>query len=252
MGHLVRDGDGDAFSGVDGAVLVVDEELGFAVSDGAEVLHGAGFEVGDGDEVKLGHGVLDGEVIVVVVEVMLGGFDGESGEVDLVGRAADADGDVVGFAFGAGEVADQEGYEVGRHFGRGGEGLRVFAGSGGDVADHVGVRDDGVAGVDGKRDVEGGLERGLVEAGEGAAGVGGFELGYSVVAGLGLREIEAAELVVQDAGEAVGDRDMAGGESLGEGEGGLFLFEIEGDCSGLAVGGYGWNLQLDGVEGDGL
>ena len=50
------------------------------------------------------------------------------GELDLVGRGADADGDAVGLALGALEVADEEGDEVGRHLGRGGEGEGVFAG----------------------------------------------------------------------------------------------------------------------------
>ncbi len=150
----------------------------------AEVLHGAGLEVGDGDEVELGHGVLDAEVCVVVVEEVLGGFDGEFGEVDLVGGAADADGDAVGFAFGAVEVADEEGDEVGGHLRGGGEGQGVLPCAGRRVGDHVGVGDDGVGSVDGEGDVEGGFEGGFVEAGEGAAGVGGFELGDGVVAGL--------------------------------------------------------------------
>ena len=121
-----------------------------------------------------------------------------------------------------------------------------------DIGDNVGVGDDGIAGVDGEGDGEGGLESGLVEAGESAAGVvGGFELGDGVVAGGGFGEIEAAELVVEDAGEGDVEGVGAGGELLREGEGGLLLGGIEGDGGCFAFGGDGLNLELDGVEGDG-
>ncbi len=96
------------------------------------------------------------------------------------------------------------------------------------VGDDLGVGDDGVAGVDGEGDVEGGFVGGLVEGGEGAAGVGGFELGDGVVAGFGFGEIEAAELVVEDAGVADREGYFAGGEGLREGEGGLFFGVVEG------------------------
>ena len=62
------------------------------------------------------------------------------------------------------------------------------------------VGDGGVGAVDDQRNVVGGLEGRLVEAGEGAARVGGFELGDGVVAAGGFGEIEAAQLVVEDAG----------------------------------------------------
>ncbi len=70
--HLVGDDCGDVLLGGDGGGLGVDEEVGLAVGDAAEVLHGAGFEVGEGDHVELGHGVLNAEVGVVVVQDVLG------------------------------------------------------------------------------------------------------------------------------------------------------------------------------------
>ena len=121
VGHLVRDDGGYVFPGGDGGGFFVEEEVGLAVGDAAEVLHGAGFEVGEGDHVELGHGVLDAEVGVVVVEDEFGGLEGEFGELDLAGGGAGADGDAVGVALGALEVADEEGHEVGGHLRRGGE-----------------------------------------------------------------------------------------------------------------------------------
>ena len=51
-----------------------------------------------------------------------------------------------------------------------------------------------------QRDVECGFEGRLVEAGEGAAGIGGLKLRDGVVAAGGFGKIEAAQLVVEDAG----------------------------------------------------
>ena len=106
------------------------QQGGFAIGDGAEVFHGAGLEVGDGDEVELLERVGNAEVGVVVVEHVLGDIEAVGGEGDLVGRGAGADGHAVGFAGGALEVADQEGDEVGGHFGRGEELEGVLAGAG--------------------------------------------------------------------------------------------------------------------------
>ncbi len=114
--------------------------------------------------------------------------------------------------------------------------------------------------VDGEGDVEGGLHGGLVEGGEGAAGVGGFELGYGVVAGLGFGEVKAAELVVEDAGIADVEGDRTGGELVRKDEGGLLPGGVERDGRGLGVAGvgvrrgsgHGEKSDLGGVEGDGI
>ena len=87
------------------------------------------------------------------------------------------------------KVADQEGDEVRGHFRRGAEVERVLAVAGaGRVGDDGAVGDGGVAGVDDERDVEGGFEGRLVEAGEGAARIGGFELRDGVVAAVAVFE----------------------------------------------------------------
>ena len=205
--HFVRDHQGDFCLGIDGCGFGIDEERGFAVGDGAEVLHGAGFEVGQADEVELLERIGNAEVGVVVVEHVLGDIDAVGGEGDLVGSGAGADGYAVLFAGGALEVADQEGHEISGHL-RGGEeleGVLVCAGAR-RVADDGPVGDGGVALVDDERDIEGGLEGGLVEGREGAARIGGFELRDGVVPAGGFGEIEAAQLAVQDSG--VLDRQM--------------------------------------------
>ena len=128
----------------------------------------------------------------------------------------------------------------------------MLAGCAGGVGDLVGVGDDGVGGVDGEGYVEGGLVGGLVEAGEGAAGVSGLELGYGVVAGLGLGEIEAAELVVEDSGVGDVEGDLTCGELVREGKGGLLFRVVEGDLRGLGTCFDGEEFDLGGVEGDGF
>ncbi len=57
------------------ADLRIEQQVGLAVGDGAEVLHGAGLEVGNGDEVELLERVGNAEVSVVVVQDILGGFE---------------------------------------------------------------------------------------------------------------------------------------------------------------------------------
>jgi hypothetical protein len=91
------------------------------------------------------------------------------------------------------------------------------------VVDDVGIGDGRVAFIDDQRDVEGGLEGRLVEAGKGAAGVGRLKLSDGVVALGGLGEIEAAQLVVEDAGVAMSQLELACRKLLAEIEGGLLL-----------------------------
>ncbi len=116
--------------------------------------------------------------------------------------------DAVLLAAGALEVADQESDEIGGHLGRGEEHECMLATEPGPdrIARDGTIRNRGVAGVDRELHVEGGLEGRLVEAGEGAARVGGFELRDGVVALRGLRKIEAAQLVVEDTREVECDR----------------------------------------------
>ncbi len=147
--HFVRDDDGDFCLGVDRGGFGIDEQSGFAIGDGAEVLHGAGFEVGKANEVELLERIGNAEVVVVVVQHILGDIDAVGGEGDLVGRGAGANGDAVLLAGGALEVADEEGHEIGGHFGSGEELEGVLAGAGaGCVADDGAVGNGGVALVD--------------------------------------------------------------------------------------------------------
>jgi hypothetical protein len=75
-----------------------------------------------------------------------------------------------------------------------------------------------------------------------------------VVAAGGFGEIEAAQLVVQNAGVARCQRGLARGELFREGEGGLLLFLVERDGGFLllAAGGHGHALEgdLGGVQSD--
>src|SRR5208337_2814877 len=90
-----------------------------------------------------------------------------------------------------------------------------------------------VGAVDDQRNVIGGLEGRLVEAGEGAARVGGFELGDGVVALGGFGEIKAAQLVVQDAGILYVQNGFARLQRVRKGEGGLRFLLVNGDfCRG--------------------
>ncbi len=90
--HLMSDDDGDLLFGADGGGFGIEEQVGFAVGDGAEVLHGAGFEVGQRDQVELLERIGNAEVVVVVVQHVLGNIDAVGRERNLVGRGADADG----------------------------------------------------------------------------------------------------------------------------------------------------------------
>ncbi len=257
VSHLVRDDQGDFFLCADGCGLGIDQQRGLAVGDGAEVFHCAGFEVGQGDQVELLERIGNAEVGVVVVQHVLGDIDAVRGESNLVGRGADADSHAILFACGALEVADQEGDEIGGHFGCGGEMEGVLAcGGAGRIGGDGPVGDGRVGAVYHKRDIIGGLEGRLVKAGEGAARVGGLELRNGVIAPRGLGEIEAAQFVVQDAGVGDGERSFARRQLLGEGESGLFLLRVKGDgCSQLlARGGRGDALESDlcRVERDGV
>src|SRR6202008_4809335 len=104
---------GYIFAFADGRGFIVDEEIGFAIGDGAEVLHGSGLQVRETGEVEIGHRVEDAEVIVVVVQDVFGGGQRECAELLLAGRAANANGNAVALAGDALEVADEEGDEIG-------------------------------------------------------------------------------------------------------------------------------------------
>ena len=97
MRHFVRDDVGNALLGADRGSLVVDQQRGLAIDDGAAVLHGSGLEVGHGDLVELGQRILDAVIVVVVMQDGLGGFQREVGQVLFAGNRADAQLDAVDF-----------------------------------------------------------------------------------------------------------------------------------------------------------
>src|ERR1700761_7094065 len=108
--------------------------------------------------------------------------------------------------------------------------------------------------VDDQRHIKPGLEGRLVEAGKGAAGVGRLELGDSVVALLGFGEVEAAQLVVEDAGVVDGKGGFTGRQLLAEVQGSLLLLRVFADLRGEGftadARGYALELDLGRVERD--
>ena len=255
VSHLVGDGQGYLFLRVNGGRFGVDQQRGLTKGDGAEVFHGAGLEVGQGDQVELFERVRNAKVVVVVVQHVFGDIYAVRRERDFVGRGAGAYGHAVGFARGALEIADQEGHQVGGHFRRGGKFERVLAGCrAGGVADDLPVGDGYVPCIHHQRSVVGGLKGWLIERRKGAPRVGGLELGDSVVALGGLRQIEAAQLVVQNAGVMDGQRGLARGQCHGESKCRLLFVLVERDSSLLlfAVSGHAHTLKgdLGGVQRD--
>ena len=105
----------------------IDQKVGFAEGDGAEVLHGAGLEVGNADEVEFLERKVNAEVVVVVVQGEFCDVEREGRERNLVGCGANAQVHAVLLAAGALEVAHQEGDEIGGHFGSGAEDQCVLA-----------------------------------------------------------------------------------------------------------------------------
>ena len=130
MSHLVGDHQGHFFLGANRSGFGIDQQVGFAIGYGAEILHGAGLEVRQGDQVELLERIGNAEVIVVIVEHVFGDIDAVGGERNLVRRGADADGHAILLAGRALEVAHQKSNKVRGHLGRGGEFERVLAGGG--------------------------------------------------------------------------------------------------------------------------
>ena len=157
----------------------VDEQHGLAEGDAAQVLHGPEGEVGDGHEVELVGRVGDAEVVGEEPQGVGGRLEGEGGEVAPCpgrGRRAPAC-PATSTGVGGLERAHDEGHQVGGHDHGVGEA---------DPAPAAGQRaslDLGAVGVgrqpvgDDEGDREDRLAVGLVEAGEGPAGVGRLELG---------------------------------------------------------------------------
>ena len=253
--EFVRDDRGHRLAHANRGRGFVDEQHALAEGDGAGILHGSGGEVGHADDVELAERISDPEVVVEELHLMFGGGQGERGEALLVGGGAHADGDAVAGAAPAHEVADEQRHEIGGHLLRGGEGHGVFAGLGaGRVRNRRAVRDGRVGGVDHERDVERGFLGRLVEAREGSPRIGGFHLTDRVVPAVGLAQVEAAQLVVEDAGVGDVDRGRAGRHPRGHREGGGIGGGVEGHGGRVrpssCLDGDGAEGELGGVQRD--
>ena len=216
VGDLVGDDRGHRLERVHRRRRLVGQQQPLAEGDGAGVLHRPGGEVGDADDVELAEGVGDAEVVVEELHLVFGGLQREGGELVLVGRGADAN--RRSSAATPSRHTKSPTSSATRYvdiFGVRAKVTRVLARFGpGRVGELAAVGDRRVGGVDHQRDVEGGLLRRLVERREGAARVGGLHLAHRVVAAVGLAQIEAAQLVVEDAGVGDADRGRAGRHPL--------------------------------------
>ena len=222
VGDLVR-------NDVDGALLFrlrtrfgVHQKQRLAEDDTALVLHGAEGEVGHADEVELLVGVGNAEVVGEVLQAEGAGIEGEGRQRRLALGVDDPQRHAVHIDWlGGFERADHERQEVGRHL-HGGAEVDPHAPIARGGARDLGTRGDGqqVIGHD-ERNVEGGLQIGLVPARERSPRTGRFELGGGngvfdpVIAGVG-RSVEAAELVVEHAGELDGHRGRTRFEGGGQ------------------------------------
>ncbi len=207
MRHLVREHRGDALADSQRGVLRVDEKIALAIEDRRRVFHRARREVGDGEDVELAVGIFDGEVGVVELEDLLRRVERDATHLLLAFGAADANRNAVGRAFGARKPAHGHRHQIRRHLRCRRKRDEVAGAVGGwRVGDHPAVGERHVATVDRQRDVEGRLEGWLVEARECASRVGRLELRDGVALVVLGAEIEAAQLVVEDA--AVADVDL--------------------------------------------
>src|SRR6185437_11375231 len=110
---------------------------------------------------------------------------------------------------------------------------------------HVGDRV--IALVDYQRYAERRLERRLIEAGKRPPRIRGFELRYGIIALRRLRQVKAAQLIIQDARVLNRQSGLARGNLLRNSERRGLLILVCGDCGYLllAVGADGDRLVLD-------
>ncbi len=228
VGELVQDGRGAQLVG--GVGDLGTEHVLVAEGDGARVLHRTGVELRDEQLVVLREGVGEVELVLEVVEALLGDVEDGVGVQELAqrGAAVDAERHALRAVLVGVEDADvragHQGGDVGGHP-RGGlegphPGVALAGGLGGRrVGDHD------PAGRGGDREGERGLQVGLLEVGEHPPGVGDFELGVEVglavgrvdepvqtLAGVGVRAVgDHPQLVL---GGQLGQRDPAVGEAL--------------------------------------
>ena len=185
VGKLVLDHLGNALLGGRPADFLVEKQIHNAVRHQAPVLHGAGSKIGDGNLVHLGQRKFDAEHFFVESKSARREVQRETAVLDVLAwGSVDTDGNAEVLGLDVVEIADDEGEQVGGHQRRRIELDRLLR-SAADFGMHLGLRGDiHVAQarqvlVRNQGDGELGFERGLIEAREGPAGVGGLELGNS-------------------------------------------------------------------------
>ena len=180
--------------------LFVDQQVGLAVSNRAEVLHRPSFEVRDPYHVQLRHGIFDSEIGVVIMQDVLRRAHRKLTLLVLVRSRASADRHALTLARDTLEVAYQECHKIGRHLRRRGELHRVLAQHRARrIGNHIGVRDDGIALVHCQLNIERRLERRLIKRRKRPPRIGRFKLRHRIISLRRLGQIEPAKLIVQNA-----------------------------------------------------
>ena len=160
----------------------------------------------------------------------LGHFERVVSKVLLSWHATHAQGNPIDRIAEALEVSYEQCHQIGGHpLRRGkGHGMRPRARARRVRRDWT-VRDRRVSAIDDRDDVERGLQCRFVEAWEGPARVGGFELGDCVSPLRGLTEIQSRQLLVQDARELHPQPCLTGMKGPREAQRGLLLLVVECD-----------------------
>src|SRR6185503_5925744 len=122
---LVRDDRCHGLARTERGGLRVGKEIFLAECDRAGVFHRSGSEGGDADNVEFAEWVLDAGELVVEPHFLLRRFEGERGERKLVRGRTYADGNAIGDALAADEIANEERDEVRGHLRRWREPHRV-------------------------------------------------------------------------------------------------------------------------------
>ena len=158
--------------------------------------------------VQLGQGIGDTEIFVEIAQQLHRGIQGETSLVFLARGGPYPDRRAAGRPFlYRSQIADDEHQQVGRHNRSFGKTDRLQSRAGYRFFHHRGIGNGLVFVGENQGHFKGGLLSRLVPAGEGPAGVGGFELGGGQVAGLAvlggvLRPVETHQLVVEFAFES--------------------------------------------------
>ena len=251
VGKLVGDHLGDALLHAQRGVVGIEEQHHLPVGDQPRVLHGSGLEVRDADLVHLAEGVGQIEVRAQAGEDIARDLLSEAGEVRLVGKRPGAQRRALHvFGFGPDQGTGDDGDEVAAQDLGLGEGVGPDAALGLLMDQRSVGQGHHAFGHPAELQLPGGLEGGLVEAGEDAACVGGFELRAHHFA----RAVEAAQALTEGAFPGELQRPRAGAQRAIEAQGdGLArrhpaaARELEHIPRGVGPGGVA-HLQIDAVK----